>query len=115
MLTQLIEALGSLGDLPAPALQLALEPLAQVQDTDDPPQEVARHLGDGRNSLISTTRPSGSQSLTGQGPLIAETERDEAESKLCCRFSSFKNINRFIDLFDCVGFVNVLLQKFKHT
>lgn len=44
VLTELAEALGGLGDLPAAPLQLTLQPLAQVQDPNDPAQQVAGHL-----------------------------------------------------------------------
>lgn len=43
-LTQLIEALGSFSDLSAASLQLPLQPFAQVQDANNPPQQVTRHL-----------------------------------------------------------------------
>lgn len=44
VLTELVEALSSLGDLPAAPLQLPLQPLAQVQDPNDPAQQVTGHL-----------------------------------------------------------------------
>lgn len=44
VLTEFVQALSSLGDLPAAPLELPLEPLAQVQDTNDPPQQVTGHL-----------------------------------------------------------------------
>lgn len=50
VLTQFIEALSCLGDLSAAPLELTLEPLAQVQDTNDPPQQVAGHLECGGES-----------------------------------------------------------------
>lgn len=45
VLTQFVEALSSLGDLSGAPLQLTLQPLAQVQDANDPPQEVTGYLG----------------------------------------------------------------------
>lgn len=45
VLTQFVEALSSLGDLPGAPLQLTLQSLAQVQDANDPSQEVTGHLG----------------------------------------------------------------------
>lgn len=42
--TQFIEALSGFGDLSAASLKLPLEPLAQVQDTDDSSQQVTGHL-----------------------------------------------------------------------
>lgn len=53
VLTELVEALGSLGDFPAAPLQLPLQPLAQVQDPNDPAQQVTGHL---RNTHIATVR-----------------------------------------------------------
>ena len=50
-LTELVEALRCLGDLPAAALQLALQPLAQVQDADDPAQQVTGHLWGGARQV----------------------------------------------------------------
>lgn len=44
VLTEFVQALSSLGDLPAAPLELPLEPLAQVQDTNDPPQQVTGYL-----------------------------------------------------------------------
>lgn len=45
VLTEFVEALSRLGDLSGAPLQLTLQPLAQVQDANDPPQQVAGHLG----------------------------------------------------------------------
>lgn len=53
LLTKFVEALGSLGDFPAATLQLPLQPLAQVQDPNDPAQQVTGHL---RNTQKATVR-----------------------------------------------------------
>lgn len=45
-LTQLVEALGSFSDLSAAPLQLPLQSFAQVQDANNPSQQVTRHLPD---------------------------------------------------------------------
>lgn len=44
VLTKFIETLGSFGDLSTAPLKLSLQSLAQVQDTNDPPEQVTSHL-----------------------------------------------------------------------
>ena len=45
-LTEFVEALSCLADFPAAPLELPLQPLTEVQDPDDPPQQVTRPLED---------------------------------------------------------------------
>lgn len=51
-LTQLVEALGSFSDLSAAPLQLPLQSFAQVQDANNPSQQVTHHLPDKIRLLI---------------------------------------------------------------
>ena len=52
-------SLGNLGNVPASPLELALQMLGQVQVSDDPLQQVTRHLGKiGKNITKQNRTPS---------------------------------------------------------